>query len=246
MINNGSPRSFTKCFVSNVECFAFMTRTCLRTIWHIFCVCSNNESPRSFMCLFNVGILTVFRWTCLDYIRFNNGSPRSLWRNSFFVKRINSWERDVFLPSWTVLASSLTTGLPVLSRLGLRIGWFDGNLLDSCQTSDRWACSEPNSLFHSCFKEIFGGSLGDIVYFFVYDFSNFHPNNFRNTISWKCFLKDDCIRSSLIEFQSFLNCKIDVDPICCVLMSFPCFMHVLCTTRYTQVDHIRILCDFCP
>ena len=47
-----------------------------------------NESPRSFMCLFNVGILTVFRWTCLDHTRFNNGSHRSLWRNSFFVKRI--------------------------------------------------------------------------------------------------------------------------------------------------------------
>ena len=61
MINNGSLRSFTKCFISNVECFAFMNRTCLRTIWHIFCVCFNNESPRSLMRLFNVGILTVFR-----------------------------------------------------------------------------------------------------------------------------------------------------------------------------------------
>ena len=27
--------------------------------------------------------------TCLDYTRLNNGSPRSFWRNSFFVKRIN-------------------------------------------------------------------------------------------------------------------------------------------------------------
>ena len=48
MVNNGSHRSFTKCFLSNVECFAFMTRTCLRTIWHIFCVCFNNGSTRSF------------------------------------------------------------------------------------------------------------------------------------------------------------------------------------------------------
>ena len=84
------------------------------------------------------------------------------------------------------------------------------------------------------------------VYFFVHDFSRFHPNNFRNTISWKCFLKDDSIRSSLIEFQSFLNGKIDVDPTYCVLMSFSCFMHVLCTTRYTQVDYIRTLVIFCP
>ena len=61
MINNGSFRSFTKCFISNVECFAFMNRTCLRTIWHIFCVCFNNESARSLMCLSNVEIFSVFR-----------------------------------------------------------------------------------------------------------------------------------------------------------------------------------------
>ena len=82
------------------------------------------------------------------------------------------------------------------------------------------------------------------VYFFVSDLSSFHPNGFRNATSWKCFLKGDCIRSSLIEIQSFPNCKIDVDPIYCVLMSFPCFIHVLCTTRYTQVHHIRILVIF--
>ena len=75
-------------------------------------------------------------------------------------------------------------------------------------------------------------------------FSSFHSNNFRNTISWKCFLKDECIRSSLIEFQSFFNRKIDVDPIYLVLMSLPCIVQVLCTTRCTQVDHIRILVTF--
>ena len=69
----------------------------------------------------------------------------------------------------------------------------------------------------------------------------FHPNNFRNTISWKWFMKNDSIRSGLIELQSFLQSKIDVDPIHCVLMSLPCFMHVLCMTRYTQADRIRIL-----
>ena len=83
------------------------------------------------------------------------------------------------------------------------------------------------------------------MYTFSYnDFSSFHPNIFWNTISWKCLLKDDCIRSSLIECQSFLNSKIDVDPIYCVLMSLPCFVHVLCMTWYTQVDRIRILVTF--
>ena len=66
------------------------------------------------------------------------------------------------------------------------------------------------------------------TYFFVNNFSVLHPNNFRKTIRWKCFLKDDCIRSSLIERQSFLNSKIDVDPIYCVLMFFPCFFSMLC------------------
>ena len=54
-------------------------------------------------------------------------------------------------------------------------------------------------------------------------------------------MKNDSVRSSLIELQSFLHSKIDVDPIYCVLMSLPCFVHVLCMTRHTQVDRIRIL-----
>ena len=61
IINNVFRRCLAKCFVSNVECFVFMTRTCLKTIWHIFCICFNNESPRSFMCRSNVGCFTVFR-----------------------------------------------------------------------------------------------------------------------------------------------------------------------------------------
>ena len=57
-------------------------------------------------------------------------------------------------------------------------------------------------------------------------------------------MKDDSVRPSLIELQSFPDRKIDVDPIFRVLMSFPCIVQVLCTTRYTQVDHIRILVIF--
>ena len=53
-------------------------------------------------------------------------------------------------------------------------------------------------------------------------------------------MKNDRFRSSLIELQSFPHGMIDVEPIFCVLMSLLCFMQVLCMTRYTQVDHIRI------
>ena len=70
--------------------------------------------------------------------------------------------------------------------------------------------------------------------------------HFRNTVCWKCFLKDDSIRPSLIELQSFPQSKIDVDPIYCALMSLPFIMHVLCMTRFNQVDHFRILMILCP
>ena len=36
-------------------------------------------------------------------------------------------------------------------------------------------------------------------------------------------MKNDCVRSSLIELQSFLHCKIDVDPIHRILMFLPWF-----------------------
>ena len=81
---------------------------------------------------------------------------------------------------------------------------------------------------------------------FVQHFSSFQSNNFWNTISWKCFLKDDRIRSSLIQCQSFLNRKIDVDPIYRVLMSLPCIVQVLCTTWYIQVNLVKILVTFVP
>ena len=48
----------------------------------------------------------------------------------------------------------------------------------------------------------------------------------------------------LIELQSFLQSKIDVDPMHCVLMYLPWFMHVLCMTRLVLVDRIRILMIF--
>ena len=82
------------------------------------------------------------------------------------------------------------------------------------------------------------------VYFFVYDFSSFHPNNFRDTISWEYFVKNDRVRSSLIELQSFFQSKIDVDPIYRVLMFLPRCLHVLRKTRCFQVHCLRIFVFF--
>ena len=155
-------------WVSNVECFAYMTRTCLRTVWHIFCVCSNNESRRSFMCRSNVGIPTVFKWTCLDCIRFNNRSPRSDETVSSWKKVTSiSWERDVFLPSFTVLVSSPKTCLSVLSRLGFRFGWFDRKLLDSCPISDRLSAFWNQFSFPFVFQGDLWWKPRWHVYFFV-------------------------------------------------------------------------------
>ena len=89
------------------------------------------------------------------------------------------------------------------------VGW----LASACR-----ATSEPNSFIQSCFKEIFGGSRSDVYTFFVYDFSSFHPNNFRDTISGECLVKNDRVRSSLIELQSFPQSKIGVDPMHCILI----------------------------
>ena len=76
------------------------------------------------------------------------------------------------------------------------------------------------------------------MYTFSYKTSPvFILTTFGIQISWKCFLKNNCVRSSR---------KIDVDPIYCVLMSLPCIVQVLCMTWYIQVDRTRILVTFVP
>ena len=79
------------------------------------------------------------------------------------------------------------------------------------------------------------------MYFFVYDLCSFHPNNFRDTTSWEYIVKNDGVRSRLIELQSFLLSKFDIDPKQSVLTFLACFMHVPYKTRCSQVDRLRIL-----
>ena len=49
------------------------------------------------------------------------------------------------------------------------------------------------------------------MYFFVFRFSRFHHNNFRDTVSWECVIKNDCVRSCLIELKSFMLGKLYID-----------------------------------
>ena len=233
MIDNGLPRSLTKCFV-------FMTRTCFATIWHIFCVRFDNGLPRSVMCHFNVETLTVFRWTCVGFTRFDNGLPRSLWRDSLFVKKnyLGLLGTGHFSSILHVSRVSSDNGLP---RSVTTWVW---NWLVRLETSrlfhnlSFWSLSMFWTQFS--FPFVFQGDLWWRprwhVYFFVYDLCTVSIlTTFGIQYFWKCFVKNDSVRSRLIELQSFSYSKIDVDPI------FPCFVHTLCMTRLTQVDRIRTL-----
>ena len=80
--------SFTKFFIVNVERIAFMRRTYSRYVFRIRRIKKSNWSHRSFMSLFNIETLSVFKWTCLDYICLNKSS-RSCWRTEFSATRIN-------------------------------------------------------------------------------------------------------------------------------------------------------------
>ena len=54
--------------------------------------------------------------------------------------------------------------------------------------------------------------------------SRFHHNNFRDSTSWECVVKDDCITSCLIELQSSSLSKLYIDPIHRTL----CLFHFFC------------------
>ena len=167
----------------------------------------------------------------------NNGFLRSIMFHSFFTKRTwfdflrtgcsslranNGFHRSIMIWVWIWLAGLGTFGL--LSNFSL---WLSNNFKTQfCHPvmlqGDLWR----KTRWH---KNLF-----------VYDFSSFHPNNFRDTISWECIVKNDGVRSYLIELQSFLQSKVDVDPIHRVLMFLPLFLMVPCKTRCFQVNFVRI------
>ena len=130
---------------------------------------------------------------------------------------------------------------PFYHDLGLDLVGLIGNIWIVEQLLVVQQLLNPISFIQSCFKEIFWGGRGDAHTFLVYHFSSFHPNNFRDTMSWECIAKNGGVRSRLIELQSFLHSKMNVDPIHRVLMFLPCCMHVPCKTRRFQVDRVRML-----
>ena len=131
------------------------------------------------------------------------------------------------------LSSCMSSSRPDLSRIGFGVGWVDWKNF-VCRTTSLLVIEQlpllvveqlSNPILLSIRDVVRLRSLAEVevtcILFFVKDFSSFQSNNFGNTISWNCFLKDDCIRSNLIECQSFPQSKIDVDPTYCVLSQSP-------------------------
>ena len=84
------------------------------------------------------------------------------------------------------------------------------------------------------------------IYFLVFDFARFHYNNFRDAISCECVVKDDCVRSCLIELQSFPLSKFKVDPLHRVLDVFSTFSACTMQDVNGSSQACTDLCDPCP
>ena len=103
--------------------------------------------------------------------------------------------------SWTLQrdGGSVVTGRPVLTIWFGVFGWVCWEL-SSCP-----ATSEPNSIVWTQFLHpiVFKGNLQRrprwLTYSLVFDLSSFHLDSLRDTIGWECIVKDDGVRSRLIE-----------------------------------------------
>ena len=185
------------------------------------------------------------RLSARDLCHGKERSPCSIVIYSFFTKR-TCFD---FLRYGALLLWGQTTGLAVLSWIWVCIwlGWFGTFCLSSnfslCLSSNCWT-----QLLHPI---MFQGNLWRTtrwrIYLLVYDFSSFHPNNFPDTISWKCFVKNDSVsivfdRTSILVFTArLMSTQYTV-----FWFVITCFVHVLCKTQCFQVDRIRMLMVFCP
>ena len=145
---------------------------------------------------------------------------QTLARNSSQVSPCLRWcfrsqTRHLFSLSWVSEPDgcSLFTGLTVFDTWVFGF-WLD--LLGVFTTSNFWT-----QFFHPI---VFKGNLWRRSRWrksiLVFDFSSFDHNSFRDTISWECVVKDDCVRSCLIELNFFLLSKLYFDPIHRVFWSF--------------------------
>ena len=151
MVDNGSPHSFTKRFISHVEWFRFRDKNMFDNhLAHFLCLFQQRVSS-FFHVSFQRGDLFCLHRTCLDFSHFNNGSHRSfttsIW--NLFVRLQTSrslpnfWSLSTF---WTQLSFSFV----FQGDLWWRSRWHVHVLVPSQQLSEhnklevfleRWWCS---------------------------------------------------------------------------------------------------------
>ena len=123
----------------------------------------------------------------------DSGPSTSLSALEFVLSRPN---KTSFPISWVNEPDGCSlTGLTVLDNWVFGVGWICWESLLLPETS------ESNYFIQLSLKEIFGGSRGDICTFSQIISPDSITNNFRDTISWECVVKDDCVRSCLIELK---------------------------------------------
>ena len=130
---------------------------------------------------------------------------------------------------------------PDFSRIGFRVVESNGNLWIVVRLLVVEHVLNPIPSSNFCFNEIFGGGRGDM---YTFSYKNF--SFFRNTISWKCFLKK---RWRSIEFDKTSIFSSNQDRYRSNKRRFGVFsMH--CANIVHDVIHTsrsrQGLCDFCP
>ena len=132
---------------------------------------------------------------------------------SSLCKRLSSisCERDVFSYLHKNMFCILRFPRSITDWIGFGLGWF-GKLHTWC-FSKRLLSEFSTWLLFNCRTQLIIPSCPIVIVFqwnlwwwsrrlissFIQDFSSFQSFNFWNAISWKCSLKNNCIRSCLIE-----------------------------------------------
>ena len=197
------------------EIDVFLVERCGRTCW----LSNHNGTPRSIsICIYVFVCVSVFLLT------FNKQIGILAVKRETFIDFLSTRTGRLFCHNGSPLS---------INWIRVWLGWLN----DFCLSSNFWS-----QFLHPIMSQ---GNLWRrtrwFIYFFVYDFSSFHPNNFRDTISWECVVKMMTFDRVWWNFNSFFWEKFDIDPIHSVLIFLPCFMHVPYKTRCSQIDRLRIL-----
>ena len=142
-----------------------------------------------------------------------HGFPRSIWRTKFFLQTLTNnllrKERFSFLHKNTFCVHKFPRS--ITDWIGFGLGWF-GKFSTRC-FSKRLFNEFPNWLLFNCRTRLIIPFSPIVIVFqwdlwwwsrrqissFIQHFSSFQSFNFWNTMGWKCPLKNNCIRSCLIE-----------------------------------------------